>query len=181
MLVLTHIPVWFAAREVMGGWPAAHGEPHRREDILSNCYQSVQPVWLRLQQGSPTEDPQRLAANNNQKLYIGILVLDTTFAPPLQNNEISWFLFFQWPPDTAFPSWQMKSTATWWVELHIGWQVCLALCKTNEAHFSPQWQQRLYFIWWYLSWLCMASVQSHISTGGIRARVLEMRPGSIKQ
>lgn len=62
ILVLTCVHVWSAAWEVMGDWPATHGESDRREDILSDCYQSIQPVRLSLQQGTPTEDHQRLAA-----------------------------------------------------------------------------------------------------------------------
>lgn len=49
----------FAAGEVMGGGPAADGEPDQREDILPDRHQSFQPLWLRLQQGTPAEHPQR--------------------------------------------------------------------------------------------------------------------------
>lgn len=52
----------FAAREVMGGWPATPGEPDWWEDILPNCYQSLQSMWLCLQQGAPAENHQRLLA-----------------------------------------------------------------------------------------------------------------------
>lgn len=47
------------------------------------------------------------------------LITQLTSSPPLS----------QWPPNTAFPFWPMKSTVTWWVRLHT----------TDTSQAPPLW------------------------------------------
>lgn len=135
--------LWPAAREVMGDWPAAHGEPDWWEDILSDYYQSIQPMWLCLQQGAPTEDPQRWAAAPVSKSWYSSQAFHCPWKQTqhLDNTETIWFLFSQWPPDTVSPFWLMRSTVIWWVKIHtstsrISVQVarCAWPCITPARH-----------------------------------------------
>lgn len=102
---------WFAAREVLGGWPQTPGEPDRREDFLPDCYQSLQPLWLRLHQRAHSEDPQRFATLLfPSAAMISAHTLWLTLESPVSP---------QWPPDIASPFWQMKSMEIWWARPNI--------------------------------------------------------------
>lgn len=128
---VTNARQWLAAREVLGSWPSTPGEPDRREDILSDRYQSLQPLWLRLHQRTHSEDPQRLAT----LLFPSVALVTHTQIRLTPESPVS----SQWPPDIVSPFWRTKSTEIWWAWPNIS--------KSLKPKRGPGWQLDLAHQW----------------------------------
>ncbi len=153
----------------MGGRPAAPGEPDWWEDILSDCNQSIQSLWICLQQGAPTEDHQRSAAILPLSILVG---RELKSANPLSNNEII-LVFIHSGLQTLY------SHSGWWNLWRYGEYNYTPTAPTSAT--AHQQRDTFFIIWQYLPWLWMVGGEPHISTVGITGLVQWIRPGSSKQ